>query len=87
MLSVDSTAAPGSSLHLTLYRVDPSRNMFRFYRLDIQPDLFGNHCLIREWGRIGRSGQVRSVPFPTGEAAQYALHKQRAVKERKGYAT
>jgi hypothetical protein len=47
---------------LTLYRIDPARNMHRFYRLDIQPDLFGNQCLIREWGRIGRLGQMRSTP-------------------------
>ena len=38
--------------NLTLYRIDPARNMQCFYLLDIQPDLFGNHCLIREWGHI-----------------------------------
>lgn len=70
---------------LTLYRIDPARNMQRFYRLDIQPDLFGNQCLIREWGRIGRSGQVRSVPYPTGDEAQYAFHRQRETKEQRGY--
>lgn len=46
---------------VTLYRINPARNMQRYYRLDIQPDLFGNHCLLREWGRIGRPGQVRIV--------------------------
>ena len=35
-----------------LYRVDPSRNMRRFYRLDVQPDLFGFWLLVREWGRM-----------------------------------
>jgi predicted DNA-binding WGR domain protein len=60
--------------------------MFRFYHLDIQPDLFGNHCLVREWGRIGRSGQIRSVPYPTGDEAQAALREQQGTKERKGYA-
>jgi predicted DNA-binding WGR domain protein len=24
-----------------LRRLDPARNMYRFYRLDIEPDLFG----------------------------------------------
>jgi predicted DNA-binding WGR domain protein len=70
---------------VTLYRINPARNMQRFYRLDIQPDLFGNQCLIREWGRIGCPGQVRSIPYPTGDEAQYALHKQRETKERRGY--
>lgn len=41
---------------VTLYRIDPIRNMQRWYHLDIQPDLFGNHCLVREWGRMGHSG-------------------------------
>jgi predicted DNA-binding WGR domain protein len=71
---------------VTLYRIDQARNMQRFYRLDIQPDLFGNQCLIREWGRIGRGGQVRSTPCRTEEEAQVALHKQREAKERRGYA-
>jgi len=71
---------------LTLYRIDPAKSMQRFYRLDIQSDIFGNLCVIREWGRIGRPGQVRSVPYPTGDDAQCALHKQRETKERRGYA-
>jgi predicted DNA-binding WGR domain protein len=71
---------------VTLYRIDPARNMQRYYHLDIQPDLFGHHCLIREWGRMGRSGQVRIVPYPNEEAVQAAFRKQRGVKERKGYA-
>lgn len=71
---------------VTLYRIDPARNMQRFYRLDIQPDLFGNQCLIREWGRIGRGGQVRSIPYPTGDEVQAAFREQQGTKERKGYA-
>jgi predicted DNA-binding WGR domain protein len=48
---------------LTLTRRDPTKNLHRYYRLDVQPDLFGAWCFIREWGRIGRSGQVRVVPY------------------------
>ncbi len=64
---------------VTLYRVDPGRNMQRYYHLDIQSDLFGSHCLIREWGRIGRSGQTRNTPYQTGDEALIAFHKQRAI--------
>jgi predicted DNA-binding WGR domain protein len=71
---------------VTLYRIEQTSNMQRFYRLDIQPDLFGNQCLIREWGRIGRPGQVRCVSYPTDDQAQSAFQKQREVKEKKGYA-
>ena len=68
-----------------LYRIDASKHMHRFYRLDVQPDLFGQWCLMREWGRIGTTGRERSIPFPTPTAAHAALDKQRRVKERRGY--
>ena len=70
---------------LTLTRSDPTKNLHRYYRLEVQPDLFGEWCFIREWGRIGKSGQVRVVPFPTPAVALAALKKQRHAKERKGY--
>ncbi len=70
---------------ITLHRHDPARNMRRFYRLDVQPDLFGQWCFIREWGRTGSSGQTRSIPYSTLTAAQQALDCQRRTKERHGY--
>lgn len=70
---------------ITLYRIDPAERMHRYYRMDVQPDLFGKWCLMREWGRIGGGGQVRSVPFPTPAEAEAALHRQRCIKERRGY--
>jgi predicted DNA-binding WGR domain protein len=66
---------------LHLRRTDPARNMRRFYRLDVQPDLF----FIREWGRIRRAGQVRMVPYATAGEAHEALAAQRRMKERRGY--
>jgi predicted DNA-binding WGR domain protein len=71
---------------LTLYRIDPARNMQRYYHLDIQPNLFGSHCLIREWGRIGRSSQVRIAAYQTEDEVQAAFCRQRRAKERKRYA-
>lgn len=71
---------------VTLYRIDPVKNMHRWYYLNIQPDLFGNHCLIREYGRIGCSGQFRMTSYPTEDEAKTAFMKQQGVKERKGYA-
>jgi predicted DNA-binding WGR domain protein len=59
--------------------------MRRYYRLDVQPNLFGQWCFIREWGRIGRAGQVRMVSYPTAADAHEALAMQRRVKERQGY--
>lgn len=68
-----------------LHRIDPSRNMRRFYRLDVQPDLFGFWLLVSEWGRIGRPGQTRVVSFTRLDDAHCALQRQRQLKERRGY--
>ena len=43
---------------ITLHRIDAARNMHRYYRLDVQPDLFG------EWGRIGRPRADAQRPLP-----------------------
>ena len=69
----------------TLTRRDASRNMARFYRLDVQPDLFGQWTLWREWGRIGRGGQVRMDTFATADQAAVALDKLRHAKVCRGY--
>lgn len=45
---------------VTLTRIDPAQNMSRFYKIDMQPTLFGEWAVIRELGRIGRGGTVRS---------------------------
>jgi len=49
---------------ITLHRTDPAKNMRWFYRLDVQPELFGQWRFIREWGRIGRAapeGRLRQL--------------------------
>jgi predicted DNA-binding WGR domain protein len=48
---------------VNLRRVDPARNMRRFYRLDVQPDLFGCVLLVKEWGRIGAHGHMVAEPY------------------------
>jgi len=70
---------------VVLYRIDATKRMSRFYRMDVQPDLFGQWCFVREWGRIGSTGQTRSAPFPTADEARAALDRQRRTKERRGY--
>ena len=70
-----------------LYRIDPEKRMHRFYRMDVQLDLFGQWCFLREWGRIGSSGQMRALSFPTQQEAQEALDEQQRIKERRGYAS
>ena len=57
---------------VVLYRIDHKRRMQRYYRMDVQPDLFGQWCVIKEWGRIGCTGKMRSVPFFTFADAELA---------------
>jgi predicted DNA-binding WGR domain protein len=44
---------------LVLERIDPARNMARFYVLSIEPTLFEDLALVRRWGRIGSAGRER----------------------------
>jgi len=51
-----------------LRRLDPVRNMFRFYVLAIEPDLFGGFRLLRQWGRIGWRGARSKIEHYAGGA-------------------
>ena len=68
-----------------LHRIDCVRNMERFYRLSATPSLFGDVCLVREWGRIGRRGRIRIDLYATAEDANAARIALEHVKRRRGY--
>jgi predicted DNA-binding WGR domain protein len=70
---------------LYLRRADPARNMRRFYRLDIQPDLFGRILLMKQWGRVGTQGRMVAESFDSEELALAALQRQAEHKRRRGY--
>jgi predicted DNA-binding WGR domain protein len=68
---------------ITLTRIDEAANMHRFYRLSIQPGLFGDVALIREWGRIGSHGQSKTDWFesePDAKDARFSLHMKKAKR-------
>ena len=70
-----------------LRRIDPSRGMWRFYSLTLQPTLLGGVDLIRRWGRVGTTGgSVKTDTFPDEASAQVALDRLAARKRRRGYA-
>jgi predicted DNA-binding WGR domain protein len=76
------------SLHIVLERVDPARNIARYYVLSIEPTLFAKRTLIRRWGRIGCLGRER-LQFFGGEdspRAQITLETWLARKRKRGYA-
>ncbi|WP_245427740.1 WGR domain-containing protein [Pleomorphomonas carboxyditropha] len=51
----------------------------------MQPTLFGEWSLVREFGRIGSPGRVVATNHHTFAQASAALESLRAAKERKGY--
>jgi predicted DNA-binding WGR domain protein len=75
-----STSARPAPAQLTLFaeaasliRVRPALNEWRYYRMEIWPDLFGRTLLVRQWGRIGTAGHRRLDPHPDPGAAINAL--------------
>lgn len=70
---------------LVLERRDPSRNMARFYVLAIEPTLFGDSALVREWGRIGCRGRRRLDLHADEAGAAEALEVWLDRKVRRGY--
>lgn len=68
-----------------LRRVDTEQNMRRFYKISVQPGLFGDVALVREWGRIGTRGQAMEEWFADEAAAQDAGDKIATQKQRRGY--
>ncbi len=70
---------------MDLTRIDTSRKARRFYRMEILPGLFGDWSLVREWGRIGQSGQVQVDLFDTEAAARGARFDLQMQKAKRGY--
>jgi predicted DNA-binding WGR domain protein len=69
----------------SLIRVRPEQNEWRYYRLEVWPDLFGRALLLRQWGRIGTQGHRRLDAHPDPGAALNALARLAATKRRRGY--
>ena len=68
-----------------LTKRDPAKNLARFYVLDLQPNLFGEWSLVREWGRIGRAGQGRSALYGEKSQAEAGLARELKRRIRRGY--
>ncbi|MGF1278001.1 WGR domain-containing protein [Acetobacter pasteurianus] len=70
---------------VSLVRIYPPRNTWRYYDLSIQPDLFGGAALIGRWGRIGTPGKIRLDLFPDAGAAANQLARLLRQKLKRGY--
>jgi len=66
-----------------LIRTEPDDNLYRYYRMELVPGLFGDWGLVREWGRLGRAGQACTDWFETeaeAKDARFMLHMQKAKR-------
>lgn len=68
-----------------LEKRQPAKNVARFYRMAVIPNLFGEWTLYREWGRIGQGGQVRMDWFKDETQAVAALVTLETSKRQRGY--
>ena len=78
--------AARTELRVELRRIDPAKDMRRFYRLDVQPDLFGGVLLMKEWGRVGAQGRMVAERYEDEAHALDALQRHAERKRRRGYA-
>ena len=64
---------------------EPEGAVRHFYRMELVPGLFGDWSLVREWGRLGRAGQIRVDWFDDEASAKDARFRIQMEKAKKGY--
>ncbi|GAA5266500.1 hypothetical protein ACOSOMT5_P2928 [Acidiphilium sp. MT5] len=70
---------------VTLTRIQPVLNEWRYYQIEIQVDLFGTIILVRRWGRIGYTCRTRLDPHRDFGSALDALATLARRKRQRGY--
>jgi predicted DNA-binding WGR domain protein len=76
----------GFSQGLRLERIDPARNMARYYTLVVELTLFEDWSCTRNFGRIGsRGGRIMLGLFETQAAAEAELMALLRQKQARGY--
>lgn len=81
----EAPAISQQSYQLHIQRLDATKNMARFYRLTIEPTLFGDVSLVRTWGRIGTRGQEKVHFFENEKQALTLFLDILRQKRQKGY--
>jgi predicted DNA-binding WGR domain protein len=81
----DSDLMISQPYQLYVERSDISRNMSRYYAMSIEPNLFGDICLFRKWGRIGTKGQMMVHYFGREEEAVRLFLDLLRQKRKRGY--
>jgi predicted DNA-binding WGR domain protein len=84
--TMQSTGEPDLALPLRLTRIDPMRDMARFYTLSVEVTLFEDWSCTRAFGRIGaRGGRVMIGLYPSEAEARDAFARLLSAKRRRGY--
>lgn len=68
-----------------LEHCDAETNCFRFYRIDLQPTLFGGWSLVRQWGRVGTWGRQAISLFEASSEADAERARLVKSKRLRGY--
>lgn len=69
-----------------LCSVDPARNRFRFYELEVEPHEEAAEVLLTvRWGRIGQAGRVEVHRFHTVAEAEAEARQLTARRLKRGY--
>ncbi len=78
--------SPALSRPVRLARIDPARDMARFYTLSVEVTLFSGYSCTREFGRIGqRGGRLMVGLFDTEAEARAELARLLRRKLGRGY--
>jgi predicted DNA-binding WGR domain protein len=69
-----------------LWRIDPARNMARFYALSVELTLFEDWSCTRQFGRIGsKGGRIMLGLYETKAEAEIAFRHLLRQKQTRGY--
>lgn len=81
----DSVPMIAQPYQLYVERMDPTKNMARYYAMSIEATLLGDVCLTRRWGRIGARGQAMQHHFQKEEDAVQLFLELLRSKRVRGY--
>jgi len=62
--------------------IDPKRNRFRVYQLYLTEDLWGETCLVKEWGRVGKRPRKKFY-WPASDKELARLLQETILKRKK----
>ncbi|MCL4302959.1 MAG: WGR domain-containing protein [Anaerolineae bacterium] len=70
---------------MLLHRIDPAKNMARFYLVEAAPSLLDSFAVLRVWGRIGGAQQHKITPCASAAEAEQLAERLIKRKIKRGY--